>query len=282
MSKKTIAVLKGYFVTGARPTELQFADFIDSFVHKDNAGITVTEKSFNEVTGLLYFAFSDGSTLSATIPQSADIGFINGLQEALDLKVNKVAGKSLTSNDYSNDEKAKVTAAVVHEQNADAHVSTLKDFIWSNKLSEWVAGETIINSGKPTYRVSGNKILKLNILSAEYPYTTPAAIDLAKWEAVLDYSEKLDSGEYAGNAMDLYNLIQSNTAAVRTVSINGNPFGLVKRPSNNLATLEIGDFVKSGAWDDTEIWGWGQYVGGDVDLKASWKILERIKDIPVI
>ncbi|WP_419867919.1 hypothetical protein [Chryseobacterium sp. CT-SW4] len=35
MSKKNITELKEYFKEGKRPTENQFEDLIDSFIHKD-------------------------------------------------------------------------------------------------------------------------------------------------------------------------------------------------------------------------------------------------------
>lgn len=100
MAKKPINILKTYFETGDRPTEQQFADLIDSFLHKDS-GTVITGWTFNNATGAVAIGFSDNTSLEFTVPQNADISFINGLQDALDGKVDKVAGFGLSSNDFS-------------------------------------------------------------------------------------------------------------------------------------------------------------------------------------
>lgn len=47
MAKKSIEILKSYFETGDYPTESQFADLIDSFIHKDE------ELQIGNIEGLL-------------------------------------------------------------------------------------------------------------------------------------------------------------------------------------------------------------------------------------
>lgn len=110
MPVKSISVLKSYFETGDRPTESQFADLIDSFIHKQTGGLTVVANSYDAETGDVYFSFSDTSTLEFNIKGNANepISFITGLQTALDSKVNTVAGKGLSANDFTNELKTKL------------------------------------------------------------------------------------------------------------------------------------------------------------------------------
>lgn len=107
MPKKSINILKSYFETGDRPTESQFSDLIDSFLHKDN-GRSIN--SISQSSGNINITFNDGEvfSFSSSLPESEEISFINGLQDALDSKVDKEAGKSLTSNDFTNELKTKL------------------------------------------------------------------------------------------------------------------------------------------------------------------------------
>jgi len=109
MPVKSIAVLKTFFETGDRPTESQFADLIDSFIHK-TTGSVVIGRSVNETTGDVVIQFSDGGNISFNVNplESAEISFINGLQEALNNKVDKENGKALSSNDFTNELRTKL------------------------------------------------------------------------------------------------------------------------------------------------------------------------------
>ncbi len=104
MPVKSIAVLKTFFETGDRPTESQFGDLIDSFIHK-TTGSVVIGKSVDAVTGDVLIQFSDGDSIGFNVNplESAEISFINGLQAALDSKVDKENGKGLSSNDFTNE-----------------------------------------------------------------------------------------------------------------------------------------------------------------------------------
>lgn len=109
MPVKPISILKTYFETGDRPTELQFTDLVDSFIHK-TAGTIVTAKSYDEATGVVLLEFSDATSLTFTVSksESEEIGFINGLASALDSKVDKVVGKELSTNNFTNELKTKL------------------------------------------------------------------------------------------------------------------------------------------------------------------------------
>ena len=69
-------ILKVWFSKGKYPTEEQFAELIDSYVHKEDAG-----------------------------PEVSDV---RGLEDALGKKVDKEVGKGLSSNDYTDAEKQKL------------------------------------------------------------------------------------------------------------------------------------------------------------------------------
>jgi hypothetical protein len=133
MAVKTISILKKYFETGDRPTQAQFGDFIDSVIHK-NTGAVVTDKAQNPETGAYSIDLSDGTSFSFNIPTSAGISFIDNLQSALDNRVVKVDGKSLSQNDYNTAEKAKVTTAAGHVADDAPHVSDAERLEWNGKV----------------------------------------------------------------------------------------------------------------------------------------------------
>lgn len=111
MPVKPISTLKTFFETGDRPTESHFADLIDSFIHKAT-GSVVTDKSYDEETGQVVINFNNGEdplVFNIAKSKSEPISFIEGLQEALNNKVDKVQGKELSSNDYTNEEKTKLS-----------------------------------------------------------------------------------------------------------------------------------------------------------------------------
>jgi hypothetical protein len=143
--KKSIAVLKGYFKTGDKPTQQQFYDFLESYLHLDSyilasqvTGLetaleTLNTLGINDVEGL-QTALSDLNTAITTLEVAdvsglqgildalavVSIGDVTGLQavlddlatrgiaditglsDALNGKVDKVAGYGLSQNDFSN------------------------------------------------------------------------------------------------------------------------------------------------------------------------------------
>jgi hypothetical protein len=134
MAKKPINTLKEFFETGDRPTQGQFEDLIDSFIHKDS-GAVVSSSNYNDDTGLLKIELSDGSAITFTVPKGFTITQIEGLADALDLKVDKQTGKGLSTNDYSALEKAKVQTATEHVSDADPHVSAYDRENWDGKVN---------------------------------------------------------------------------------------------------------------------------------------------------
>jgi len=84
-------------------------------------------------------------------------------------------------------------------------------------------------------------------------------------------------------SLGIRNYIQSNNA--NKITLNGNPFYLVKNPGNNDPTkvdvLEVDDFVAQGAWSVNEWWDKAIYLGGNKDTKTSWKPLAPVIQIPL-
>lgn len=78
MAKTAINIIKGWFKTGMFPTEAQFANWLDSYWHKDDQ---IAAEN------------------------------IGGLQELLDQKVTAEEGKGLSENDFTDEDKAKLYSA---------------------------------------------------------------------------------------------------------------------------------------------------------------------------
>jgi hypothetical protein len=99
--KKPIDVLKTFFETGDQPTEQQFADLIDSFIHKDE-GFVITQVA--TTAGGLTITFSDGSSefLPVFVLENQEISFINELQAFIDAVNLYHSNLVLTENNFSN------------------------------------------------------------------------------------------------------------------------------------------------------------------------------------
>ena len=132
MPKKAIDILKSFFETGDRPTQAQFADLIDSFHHKDGAAL-INSKSYDPQTGAVNIQFTDNTSLNFTIPTSFTIAQVQSLQDELDNKVDKIAGKGLSANDFTNYFKNLLSAAGAHINDTDAHVSAQDRADWNAK-----------------------------------------------------------------------------------------------------------------------------------------------------
>ena len=155
MAVKSIAILKTFFETGDRPTESQFADLIDSFLHK-SSGSAVSNYSYDDQTGVLVLDFSDGGSITFNVLGAAEqpISFITGLQSALDGKANdNEVVKSV--NNVAPDAAGNVTVEVTGEssQFIDSLIPTLTDagggatytFDEVNSVFQYVKTGSLIN-----------------------------------------------------------------------------------------------------------------------------------------
>ncbi|MBB6274730.1 hypothetical protein HDF26_005212 [Pedobacter cryoconitis] len=96
MAKQTLNVIKNWFKTGLKPSQLQFWDTWDSFWHKDEiipaANIENLDKRFDEK--------ADQQAFAGHLKDVSAHGINN--------KVDKEAGKGLSANDYTDIEKQKL------------------------------------------------------------------------------------------------------------------------------------------------------------------------------
>ncbi len=72
--KRDIATLKGWFQTNDKPTEEQFGDWLDSFVHKD-ATVIITGVSQDIANYIL--TFSDSTMLTVRKALRSGVGLLN-------------------------------------------------------------------------------------------------------------------------------------------------------------------------------------------------------------
>ncbi|QHB38504.1 structural protein [Flavobacterium phage vB_FspM_lotta8-1] len=121
--KKPISTLKTFFETGDKPTEQQFADLIDSFIHKDE-GFVITQ--VETTAGGLTITFSDGSSefLPVFALENQEISFINGLQAFIDAVNLYHSNLVLTENNFSNQNLQDLTDLLVYIQNISENTFT--------------------------------------------------------------------------------------------------------------------------------------------------------------
>lgn len=109
MAKVNLITLKNWFKTGLKPTQEQFFSTWDSFWHKDDKIPAESIENFDQY-------------LSEKADEEKLINHINSNEAHANLLVNKVdkeEGKSLSTNDYTNDEKNKLQGI---EENAEVNV----------------------------------------------------------------------------------------------------------------------------------------------------------------
>lgn len=113
--KQALSILIGYLTCEDPTVKTKWANLLASFWHKDEGKIVtgITTAPNGDVT--IEIKDGDGNSESTTIPKvqlptSHDISFINGLQDALNDKVDKVPGKGLSANDFTTALKQKLEA----------------------------------------------------------------------------------------------------------------------------------------------------------------------------
>lgn len=107
--KRSIVILKSFFETGDTPTQEQFSDLIDSLFHKDDGKLVTLLNE--DAQGNITLTLSDGSSKTIekyTLPNELPISLITDLQNILDTKVDKVLGKQLSTEDFTNELKQKL------------------------------------------------------------------------------------------------------------------------------------------------------------------------------
>ena len=98
--KTSISTLKSYFESGDKPSQADFENLIDSFLHKDegNAIKSVSQSR----AGDFVFTFSDNTTeIIKQLPNEIPISLIADLQNQLDVKVDKEDGRQFSTEDFT-------------------------------------------------------------------------------------------------------------------------------------------------------------------------------------
>ena len=104
MAQKTIAELKSFFLTGLRPTQQNFHDWLDSFLHKSE-GVLITTITADTATGDVTINFTSGDPFVFNVtPQNIAIENVQGLQDVLNNFVVSQAGYGLTQNNFTNEQ----------------------------------------------------------------------------------------------------------------------------------------------------------------------------------
>ena len=113
--KQALSILIGYLTCEDPTVKTKWANLLASFWHKDEGKIvtSITTATNGDVT----IEIKDGAGNSETttipkvqLPTSYDISFINGLQDALNGKVDQVPGKGLSTHDFTTALKQKLEA----------------------------------------------------------------------------------------------------------------------------------------------------------------------------
>ncbi|WP_299683458.1 hypothetical protein [uncultured Dokdonia sp.] len=105
--KTSIVTLKSLFQRGDKPTEKDFEDLIDSFLHKDE-GTAIKNVNLDK-DGNLVFNFSDGTAeVIKQVPNEIPISSIQGLQSELNSKVTVQRSRQLSSEDFTTEFKGKL------------------------------------------------------------------------------------------------------------------------------------------------------------------------------
>ncbi|GGG28921.1 hypothetical protein GCM10011344_32200 [Dokdonia pacifica] len=148
--KASITTLKSMFQRGDKPTEKDFEDLIDSFLHKDE-GTAI--KSINlDASGNLVFDFSDGTKeVIKQLPDEIPISSIVGLQNELNSKITNDAGRQLSSEDFTPALKLKLEGLENYEHPPTHRIDEIEDLQpsldgkVSTTANETIAGQKVFS-----------------------------------------------------------------------------------------------------------------------------------------
>ncbi len=161
MSVQIRSVLKKWFGTGKKPTAVQFADWIDSFYHKSEDSIAASsitglqtlldEKVTDAPSNGTSYVRKDGDWATLTIDDeptedSENAVSSGGVYTALENKVDAEDGKSLSTNDFTDDYKSKVDAINERYQGTYTTLAALIEAVPDGEAG-W---EAIIDAGEGT------------------------------------------------------------------------------------------------------------------------------------
>jgi len=236
MAKKSLNVIKKWFKTGLFPTQTQFWDVWDSFFHKDDQ---IPASQVENLQELL-----DQKIDKKDLPDGSDIsiGDVSGLRTELDDRENKVAGKGLSTHNYTTEEKNKLTGV---EENANnyQHPSTHP----ASMINETLEQQFVAVADKTSWY---DALIKVNAILDN------ATVDGDTLRKLYDLIQALkENVPEAGNSLEkVYNLITGITNTDKE-------YANITARNADVANLDNGEsIIVSDARDDsTVVNGWAIY-----------------------
>ena len=233
MAIQTINILRDYMTCEDPAVRNKYYNLLASFYHKSEGKIL---SSIVEETDKITLSFTDGTAAANTSviipkqPASQEISFINGLQQALNEKVTKVAGKGLSDKNFSSQEKTKLASLVNYvKPNSEsiAYIDGLQNAL-DGKV-EKVTGKTLTsNDFTDVLLAKLEKVSFPQYLTLDTTATSPAnPIDMSN-QMVNHYNWSSPTNQIQFN---LVNQIKGGIAIIRlnnnttgqpgTVNVNG-------------------------------------------------------------
>ena len=166
--KKPISILKTYFETGDKPTQQQFEDFIDSYIHKDD-GFVIT--STEQITSGFQINFSDGThiVIPVFVLEEQQPSFIIGLQDFITNTNNFISNLQLTDNNFSNQNLQDLTNLLSffnQFQNYSGEILTITKTFNQTVTGDSTAGE-IVDAYFEEIVIEKGQLLTLNYIEAD-------------------------------------------------------------------------------------------------------------------
>ncbi len=206
--------LKSWFKNKLKPTQEQFWAWMDSYWHKSE------QIPSSQISGL--------DNLLAGVATTEQVDAVEtSLEEEIDTKVDKVAGKQLSTEDFTTALKNKLDVLdLTKKLDTGGYTGTAQDLY--DAIQQILPGNIDITNVSGLVDALAAKVDKVagKQLSTE-DFTT---LLKQKLEAI-DMSTKLDRGNYVGTAEDLYNEIQN-------IQLPGTDDNAIhKNVSNEIATI---------------------------------------------
>lgn len=233
--KQAINVLLAYLTCEEPVMQNKWLNLLSSFWHKDQGMLL---KSITAQTGgyKVTMAKGDDTTIEQvisipTLPNSQDIAFINGLQDALNTKVDKVSGKGLSTQDFTTTLKQKLEALenYIHPDfhqisEIEGLQEVLNDFLTASDLAPVsLTGDYNDLTNKPVFKAVQKEYADLAAMYADQVNQSSALLQFVQdartaqeiTDAVTAYSKYFEYlGTLNANETDYRMLSDSESAPI--------------------------------------------------------------------
>ncbi|QCW20327.1 hypothetical protein [Flavobacterium phage FPSV-S1] len=172
MAKKSIAILKQYYLTGLRPTQQNYHDWLDSFLHKDD-GVLITSIVSDPLIGNVTINYTSGDPFIFNVtPTSVPISAVTGLQDVLNNFVLQQNGYGLTQNNFTNEDVIllnELGTYLDYLQNYNGGLSVKNIFIPSNLVLDSAGAdiEGFLSEIEPSFSINRGQLLTVKYNRAE-------------------------------------------------------------------------------------------------------------------